>query len=143
MPEDLVVNDQITIAGSELQFSYARSSGPGGQNVNKLNTKATLRWSPGESPSLPIAVKRRFLERFASRLTGEGELVLQSGTHREQARNTGECLARLRALVLSIARPPKQRRPTKPSRASKERRLQSKQQRSQVKQLRRKPRTDD
>lgn len=143
MPQDLVVNERITIAGDELQFSFARSSGPGGQNVNKVNTKATLRWSPGASESLPTAVQRRFVERFGSRLTGEGELVLQSGTHREQSRNATECLDRLRALVLAVARPPKQRRPTKPTRASKERRLQSKQQRSRTKQLRRKPGSEE
>lgn len=143
MPNDLTVNDQITIASGELQLSFARSSGPGGQNVNKVNTKATLRWSPGESVSLPPAVRRRFVDRFASRLTAEGELVLQSGVHREQARNTTECLARLRAMVLSVATPPKQRRPTKPSRASKERRLQKKQHRSETKRLRRQPKGDD
>lgn len=126
MQHDLVINEQLTIPRSEIQFSFARSGGPGGQNVNKVNTKAVLRWRPSESESLPPAVRQRLISRHANRLSKDGDLVIASDTHREQGRNVGECLQRLRLLVAAASRPPKTRRATKPSRAAKERRLLAK-----------------
>ena len=111
---------------SEIEFSFARSSGPGGQNVNKVNTKAVLRWRPAESAALPPAVRERLLKRHSGRLSNDGSLVIASDTHREQGRNIGECLQRLRLMVAAAATAPKTRRATKPSRGSKERRLKSK-----------------
>ena len=126
MQRDLVVNDRITIPHGEIRFTFARSAGPGGQNVNKVNSKAVLRWRPAESVGLPEAVRSRLLDRLGARLTRDGDLVIASDTHREQGRNVGECLARLKSLVAGAATPPKRRRSTRPTRASKERRLKEK-----------------
>ena len=116
----------IRIPLEEFEFTYARSSGPGGQNVNKVNSKAILRWNPTTSPSLPDDVRARFLSRFSSKLTTGGEIVIASEKTRDQRKNVDDCLERVRIMLLEIARPPKKRRPTKPSRGSKERRLDSK-----------------
>src|SRR5258705_399384 len=94
----IIVNPMLTITSafqipdSEFEFTFARSSGPGGQNVNKVNSKAVLRWSPTVSPSLSEDVRARFLARFASRLTTAGELNLTSQRSRDQSRNSAECL---------------------------------------------------
>jgi ribosome-associated protein len=116
----------IRVPAEEIEFTYARSSGPGGQNVNKVNSKAVLRWNPTTSPSLPDDVRTRFLTKFASKLTTEGEIVIASERYRDQRKNIDDCLEKVRTMILEVARPPKKRRPTKPSRASKERRLDSK-----------------
>jgi ribosome-associated protein len=116
----------IRIPLEEFEFTYARSSGPGGQNVNKVNSKAILRWNPMTSPTLPDDVRARFLSRFSSKLTTGGEIVIHSERTRDQRKNAADCLERVRIMLLEIARPPKKRRPTKPSRGSKERRLDSK-----------------
>lgn len=126
MQSDLVIDDRLAIPRSEIQFSFARSAGPGGQNVNKVNTKAVLRWRPAESQALPPAVRQRLLNSVRTRLTREGDLVITSDRHREQGRNVGECLLRLKALISAAAKQPKKRRPTRPTRASKERRLSDK-----------------
>lgn len=139
MNEPLVISDQIVIPARELQFSYSRSGGPGGQNVNKVNTKATLRWPVYQTQALPGAVLNRFAQRFQGRINDSGELVLQSDSHREQLRNTLECRDRLRAMLLAVLHPPKARKKTKPSRASVRRRLESKRQHSAKKQQRRDP----
>lgn len=143
MIDPLFVNNQITIPRGELRFTYSRSSGPGGQNVNKVNTKATLRWRVMQSDALPHAVRERFAKRFANRVTDTGEVVLQSDVYREQARNTTDCLERLRAMILSVVRPPTARKKTAPTRASKQRRLNEKRQRSHVKKLRQRPSDQD
>lgn len=139
----LVINDAITIPQSEFRFDFSRSSGPGGQNVNKVNSRATLRWRPAESPSLPGPVRARLLDRVGSRLTNEGDLLISSQLTRDQSRNLNDCLEKLRRLVLAAVNPPKPRRPTRPTRASRQRRLDAKARRSQIKQLRRRPDMDD
>jgi ribosome-associated protein len=116
----------IQVPVSELAFQFARSGGAGGQNVNKVATKALLRWTPAASPSLPPGVRERFLARYAARLTTEGELLLASDRYRDRARNVADCVERLHAMLSAVERPPKPRRPTKPTRASKERRLETK-----------------
>lgn len=126
----------ITIADSELEFSFVRSSGPGGQNVNKVNSKAILRWSAGTSAALAPAVRARFLARYGGLLTAEGEIVLASDRFRDQPRNREDCLQKLRAMVLQVAHAPKARRKTRPTRASQKRRHESKQRRSQTKRQR-------
>ena len=134
------------IADKALEIAeekFIASSGPGGQNVNKVNTKATLRWSVTQSTALPGAVRERFMKRFASRVTEAGEVVLQSDVYREQARNTADCLDRLRAMILSVVRPPTVRKKTKPSRAAQQRRLAEKRERAQVKKLRQRPADSD
>lgn len=135
----LTINHRIAIPLNEFQWEFARSGGPGGQNVNKVNSKAVLRWSPATSPSLPEPVRARLLKALGSRLTGEGELIITSQQTRDQGRNVDDCLEKLRALVLAAANPPKTRRPTRPTLASKVRRAETKSRRSAAKRLRRKP----
>lgn len=139
----LHVSPSIRIPDAEFEFTYARSSGPGGQNVNKVNSKAVLRWNVRESPSLPASVRSRFLDRYAARLTREGHLILQSQKYRDQPRNTEDCLERLKMMLLEVARPPVKRKPTRRSRGSVERRLQNKKANSERKKSRRRPSTDD
>ena len=139
----LVVSPRVRVPESEFEFSYARSSGPGGQNVNKVNSKATLRWPMTHSPSLPADVRQRFLARFGSRLTTEGELLITSQRYRDQPRNTADCLAKLQAMLAAVATPPTPRRKTKPTRASGERRMKAKRVTGEKKQNRRAPRGEE
>ncbi len=138
-PRLLTVTPRIRIPLAELEFSYVRSSGPGGQNVNKVNSKAVLRWQALASLSLPADVRERLIARYSSRLTGDGELIIQSQRYRDQGRNIDDCLDKLRELLATVAVAPKKRRPTRVSRAAKKRRLDSKRADSNKKQLRRKP----
>jgi ribosome-associated protein len=138
----LVINPTLKIPMSEIEFTFARSSGPGGQNVNKVASKAILRWSPVASPSLPEDVRDRFVAAHGTRLTKGGDLILASDRYRDQGRNVQDCLARLRAMLVSVAKPPKRRKPTKPSRAAKARRLEEKQRRSATKKMRHKRAVD-
>jgi ribosome-associated protein len=138
----LRINDRITIPLDEFRWEVSRSGGPGGQNVNKVNSKVLLRWSPGSSPSLPEPVRARLMAALASRLTREGELLVTSQRSRDQARNLADCLAKVRDLVLAAATPPKPRRPTRPTLGSQIRRVEQKTRRSAAKRLRRKPELD-
>ena len=138
----LVVNDSIAIPDEEFSFEFARSGGPGGQNVNKVASKSTLRWTPSTSPSLPEAVRARLLAQVAARLTNEGELRITSQRTRDQGRNIEDCRERLRELILRAANPPKPRRATRPTLASKTRRIEAKTRRSDVKRNRRRPTED-
>lgn len=133
-----MADSSIPVPRDELQFTFVRSSGPGGQNVNKVNSKAVLRWNPSQSRALPEPVRERFFSRWKSRLTAEGDLVLASQRYRDQARNVEDCIAKLAEMIRAVARPPKKRRPTRPSQASKERRLDSKRRGAAKKQSRRK-----
>jgi ribosome-associated protein len=133
------LTESIQIPDSEFQFTYARSGGPGGQNVNKVASKAVLHWDVAGSPSLPALVKDRFLRQYRWRVTTEGVVVLDSQRFRDQAKNVADCLDKLRGMLLASLHAPKKRRPTKPSRSSKERRLQAKQHLARQKALRRKP----
>ena len=133
----LVVNSQIRILASELKFTFVRSSGPGGQNVNKVASKASLRWNVAASTALSEDVRSRFLERYESKVTTAGDVVITSQRYRDQGRNAADALAKLRSMIAAIARPPKPRKPTKPSRAAAARRLETKRAHSKKKQLRR------
>lgn len=123
----------------EIEIRFVRSSGPGGQNVNKVSTKAELRWPVARSRSLPAEVRERFLERFGGRISRDGVLVLRSQRYRDRGRNAAECVERLGRMLEEAARPPRPRRPTTPSRAARERRLAEKRRRSEVKRTRREP----
>ena len=120
------INERIIIPDTELTVTYARSGGPGGQNVNKVSSKAVLRWTATATTALPPAVKDRLLTAIANRLTKEGELVISCDETRDQAQNVAIAEERLRNLVLASLVPPKTRHKTKPSRGSKERRLKAK-----------------
>ncbi len=139
----LYINQRIRIPLSEFEFTYARSGGPGGQNVNKVNSKAILRWHVMASASLPWDVRGRFLSRYASRLTVDGDLIITSQTHRDQASNTEECLEKLKEMLTRVATPPVPRRPTKPTLGSQKRRVESKLVNAKKKEQRRRPELDD
>ncbi len=138
----IVVNARIQVPRSELRMSFARSSGPGGQNVNKVNSKVTIHWPVTTSPSLPADVRQWFVTKYANRITNDGELVLSSQETRDQAVNIDDCLDKLREMILSVAVAPKKRRPTKPTKGSQRRRLDAKKGRSQTKNLRQRPTGD-
>jgi len=129
------VTDTLALDDAELDERFVRASGPGGQNVNKVSTAVELRFDVGAS-SLPPDVKQRLMVLAGSRMTGDGVLLIDSREHRTQAMNREAARARLAALVEHASRRPKTRRPTKPKRAAKEKRLESKRQRSEVKSLR-------
>ncbi|MEX2138541.1 MAG: alternative ribosome rescue aminoacyl-tRNA hydrolase ArfB [Pirellulales bacterium] len=133
----MFVPPNIRLDDDELKFTYVRSSGPGGQNVNKVNSKAVLRWNVVSSPGVPDAVRARFTSRFGTRLTEAGDLVLSSQRYRDQRRNEEDCLEKLHAMLTAVARPPKRRKKTKPTRASIERRKEQKRETSHKKQGRR------
>ena len=133
----MFVPPNIRLTDDELKFTFVRSSGPGGQNVNKVNSKAVLRWNVLASPGLPDAARARFLSRFGARLTEAGDLLVTSQRFRDQKRNEEDCLEKLRAMLAAVAHPPKRRRKTKPTRASIERRKEQKRETSHKKQGRR------
>lgn len=131
------VTAKISIDEREIAESFVRASGPGGQNVNKLSTAVQLRFDVRHSPSLPPDVAER-LERLAgARLTRDGVLVITAQRHRTQARNRDDALDRLIELIRHAAIPPVKRRPTRPTKASRERRIEGKKRRSDVKRARR------
>jgi ribosome-associated protein len=131
------ITNHIAIDEREIEESFVRASGPGGQNVNKLATAVQLRFDVRHSPSLPDDVRAR-LERLAgSRLTRDGVLVIAAQRHRTQARNRQDALDRLVELIREAAITPVKRRPTRPTRASRERRIEGKKRRAGIKRLRR------
>jgi ribosome-associated protein len=127
------VTNTIALDEAELQESFIRASGPGGQNVNKVSSAVQLRFDVRQSPSLPEDVKTR-LERLAGRrLTQEGVLIITAQRFRAQERNREDALARLVELIRQATERPKPRRPTRPTLASKRRRLEDKGRRSEIK----------
>lgn len=130
------ITDRISIDESEIEESFVRSSGPGGQNVNKLSTAVQLRFDVRHSPSLPNDVAIRLMRLAGRRMTKNGVLVLIAQNHRTQERNRAEAMERLIDLIQQAAVKPTPRRATRPTKASKERRIESKKRRSGIKNLR-------
>ena len=119
----------------EFNFSFSRSSGPGGQNVNKVNSKVTLHWDINESSMCSEAVKERFNKKY-SRYIKNGKVVIQSQKFKTQVRNKQDCLDKLKALLESVQKAPKQRLATKPTKSAVKKRLDNKKQHSEKKTLR-------
>lgn len=138
----LVVTEKIRVPLKELQFTYVRSQGPGGQNVNKLNTKAVMRWAVVNNETLPDGVRLRFLERHKHRITNDGDLILTSQRFRDRGRNIEDCLEKLRQLISDVAVAPTKRKSTKPTKGSKRRRRKSKEENAQKKKMRKPPKFD-
>src|SRR4051794_12989414 len=130
------ITDTISLDESEIDESFVRASGPGGQNVNKLNTAVQLRFDVRRSPSLPNDVSIRLQRLAGSRLTQDGVLVITAQRFRTQERNRADALERLVALIREAAAIPKPRRATRPTVASRVRRLEGKKRRAGVKRLR-------
>lgn len=129
----------VAIPEHELEVSFARSGGPGGQHVNTSSTKVELRFDVRGSPSLTEEQKSRIAEELANRMTKDGVLVLTSSEHKSQTRNREAVQARFATLLAGALAPRQRRRKTKPSRAAKQRRLDAKRRRSEKKSLRRPP----
>ena len=122
----LFVNEQVTIPDGELQVSFVRAGGPGGQNVNKVASKVELRWAPTASAALSDADRERVLSKLASRLTAAGDIVVTSERTRDQSRNREDARVKLAELVREALVRPKPRLETRPTRAARERRLLAK-----------------
>ena len=134
---DIVVTPRLTIPAGELSIAFARSGGPGGQNVNKVSSKVDLRWNPTTSAALPDDDRARLLEKLANRLTTDGELIVTSTLTRDQVKNRDDAASKLALIVRAALHREKARRATKPSRAAKRRRVEGKRHRAQIKANRR------
>jgi len=130
------ITSQLAIGENEIELQFIRASGPGGQNVNKVSTAVQLRFDVAHSPSLPEDVRARLMKLAGNRLTNEGELLIEAKRHRTQERNRQDAIQRLVELIRLATEKPKPRIATKPTKASKKRRLETKRQRSETKQTR-------
>lgn len=139
----IYINDNINLDESELQFEFIHASGPGGQNVNKLASAVQLRFDVLHSPSLPDDIRLRIIKKAGRRINNQGVLVIEARIYRSQEQNKREALRRLVEIVQGAIQPPKARYKTKPTLASRQRRLDAKRKRSQVKFQRRKYHNDD
>jgi ribosome-associated protein len=137
------ITEAIGLREEELEFSFIRASGPGGQNVNKVSSAVQMRFDARRSPSLPDQVSIRLQRLAGTRLTQDGVIVITAARFRSQERNRADAVERLAELIRKAAEVPTIRRPTKPTFASKVRRLDAKRSRSGVKSARGRPRLDD
>ncbi len=124
------------IPSHEYELSFSRSSGAGGQNVNKVNTKATLHWNVLKSTSLPASVHDRFLKKYQNKISVEGLLTLSSQEHRTQHMNIASVIKKLHDMIESVALPPKIRKATKPTKSSVNERIKEKKSRGSTKKMR-------
>lgn len=141
-PAGVVVAPGVVLPERELSWQFSRSGGPGGQNVNKVETKVELRFSPATSDAFNETQRAQVMQRLQGRLTNAGELVVVSDRYRHQLRNRQDALKKLITIVRAALKQPKKRRATKPSRGAVQRRLTEKKQRSETKR-RRKATLDD
>lgn len=135
----LLVNSEVAIPLSEIHFDFVRSSGPGGQNVNKVSSQAQLHWNLDETETLPAPVKERLQQQQSNRINKAGILRIDCQSTRDREKNRQECLNRLREMIVQALEPPKTRKKSRVPRWVKEKRLQNKKDRSKVKRLRRPP----
>lgn len=136
---DLEIKSGVVIPESEISAEFSRAAGPGGQHVNKTETRVTLRFSVADSEALPEAVKNKLLTRLRARLTKEGELLVSVDTHRQRQRNIALAYERMHKILADALVEQKKRRPTRPSRGAKERRLAGKRRTAEKKQSRKRP----
>ncbi|MCK4577426.1 MAG: aminoacyl-tRNA hydrolase [Candidatus Marinimicrobia bacterium] len=130
------ITPDIAISENEIQEEFIRASGPGGQNVNKVASAVQLRFDVSQSPSLPEDVKRRLLKHAGRRVSADGTLIIEAKRYRTQSQNRDDAMDRLVALIKKATDAPKPRVKTEPTKASQERRLEAKRQRSKIKRLR-------
>jgi ribosome-associated protein len=135
--QDLRIGPRLTIPASEIEVGFSRSGGPGGQNVNKVETKVTLRFAPAASRVLSPAERERLVQALGSRLSAAGELVVHASRFRRQARHLADARERLADWVRDALAPRKKRRATRPTKGSRERRLGAKRRQARRKQERR------
>jgi ribosome-associated protein len=143
VPDDIEVNPQLTLPEREISFETSTSSGPGGQNVNKVETRVTLLFDLGASDSLAPEQKERIRERLATRINKAGVLRVVSQKHRSQSANRQVATERFAALLAEALEETPPRKTTRPSRTARRRRLQNKRRRSEIKKLRKPPRRED
>jgi ribosome-associated protein len=133
----VVVGGRVTIPASELSLAFARSGGPGGQNVNKVASKVELRWNPTTTEALSLDDRAWLVDKLRNRLTGEGELIVTSTATRDQLKNRDDAASKLALIVRTALERPKPRKSTRPSRAAKRRRVADKRHHSVMKRNRR------
>ncbi len=132
------ISDTIVLDDNDIQLEFIRASGPGGQNVNKVSSAVQLRFNTAGCAALSDTVQERLKKIAGSRMTAEGVLIIKAQRHRSQEQNRQDAIDRLVAMIKKAIEVPKNRRPTKPSKASKQRRLAAKRRRGELKQRRRK-----
>lgn len=137
------ITSTISLDETEIKFTFMRSPGPGGQNVNKVSTAVLLRFNVINSSSLPENIRDRIISQLGRRITSQGDLIIKSSRFRTQSRNKEDALQRLQELIKQATIIPKKRKKTKPSKASVKKRLDKKKTHSQKKSLRRSPKTKE